>query len=130
MTFRCPDCGFRETLRIIQSIDLPPDSRSDDIILQIVLCDRCHFRGAAIYEESRRGNLDSESWEHRGYRLNEQDLAHLETIIARCQANHDKHCQCPTHQTLRQTDAFGRWQFPIDIDWANSFPMQNNNNHS
>lgn len=124
MTFRCPDCGFRGTLRIVQAIVLPPDSRSDDIILQIVRCDRCHFRGAAIYEESRRGSLDSESWEHRGYRLNEQDLAHLEAMIARCQANNDKHCRCPAHQILRQTDAYGRWQLPVDIDWANSFPMQ------
>lgn len=124
MTFKCPDCGFQGSLRIIQSIVLPPDSRSDDIILQIVRCDRCHFSGAAIYEESRRGNPDSESWEHRGYRLSEQDLATLEGMIALCQANNDKHCQCPAHQTLGQTNAIGRWQSPIDIDWTNSLPMQ------
>ena len=75
MAFTCPECGFPKALKIVLSITLPPDSRSDDIIVQTVQCDLCQFRAAAVYEESRRGGFDSESWEHRGYRIGEKDLA-------------------------------------------------------
>jgi hypothetical protein len=123
MAYQCPECGRSGSLHIIHSIVLPPDSRSDDIVLQIVNCNSCHFNGAAIYEESRRGGLDSESWEHRGYRLGNRDLAHLKALIAKCLSRKDKNCHCPAHQTLGKANESGRWQPPFDADWHNSFPM-------
>ena len=121
--FECPEC-HTANLAISLSITLPPDSRSDDIILQIVRCRHCHFRAAAIYEESRRGRLDSESWEHRGYRIGQEELARLNRLLKSCQARKDKDCDCPAHQALGQRNEYGRWLAPFEVDWQRSFPMQ------
>ena len=109
MAFVCPACGHPKALRIVHSITLPPDSRSDDIIVQTLQCEFCRFRGAAIYEESRRGGFDSESWDHRGYHLNEEGLARLDKIINRCPDKQDKRCRCESHQELSSKDVGGRW---------------------
>ena len=60
MAFVCPECHMPGALRITVSLQLPADSRSDDIALQIVECAHCQFKGIAIYEESRRGPLESD----------------------------------------------------------------------
>ncbi|MFN2223864.1 MAG: hypothetical protein ACK2UH_15005 [Candidatus Promineifilaceae bacterium] len=121
--FECPECK-RDGLSISLSITLPPDSRSDDIILQIVRCRHCKFRAAAIYEESRRGGLDSESWDHRGYRISQEELARLNRLIKSCRTKRDKHCDCPAHRELSQKNEYGRWLAPFEIDWQRSFPMR------
>jgi hypothetical protein len=120
--FECPECQTAN-LAITRSITLPPDSRSDDIILQIVRCRHCHFQAAAIYEESRRGSLDSESWDHRGYRISREVLAELNRLIKACIARRDAGCDCPSHCALSRTNEYGRWQPPFEIDWQRSFPM-------
>jgi hypothetical protein len=48
MSFECPKCLAPESLDILDSIALPADSRSDEIILQIVGCGRCGFQALAI----------------------------------------------------------------------------------
>ena len=67
MAFLCPACDAAGGLKITRRLELPPDSRSDEITLQIVRCRRCNFEGLAIYEESRRGALGDEAVDHRGY---------------------------------------------------------------
>ena len=66
MSFVCPECRGA-SLEIGPRMQLPSDSRSDDIAVQVLQCARCDFRGVAIYEESRRGASDS--WQHFGYHL-------------------------------------------------------------
>jgi hypothetical protein len=124
MSFVCPNCGFQKALRVVESITLPPDSRSDDIILQIVRCDLCRFRGAAVYQESRRGNPDSESWDHVGYELDDEDVNRLSSTISQCPAKKDKDCRCRSHKTLGQRNEYGRWMLPGNIDWGETFPMR------
>jgi hypothetical protein len=124
MTFTCPECLASSALVITNSITLAPDSRSDDIILQVVRCQRCNFRGAAIYEESRRGSLDSESWEHRGYRIAEEALANLVRMIKSCPSKKDPDCACSSHRALGKKNEFGRWQAPFEINWERSFPIR------
>jgi DNA-directed RNA polymerase subunit RPC12/RpoP len=121
MSFACPECGDPASLRITASIELPSDSRSDDIALQLVRCARCGFRAAAVYEESRRGGLDSEAVDHRGYRVSRQTLDWLVAQIATCPAPSDCGCGCETHRRLGQTDEFGRWSGLAET--AGSFPM-------
>ena len=123
MSFNCPDCATGG-LKISRSIALPPDSRSDDIIVQVVRCGHCGFRAAAIYEESRRGGLDSESWDHRGYRLDKEELAELNRLMAACPDKKNKRCPCASHRQLGQKNEYGRWQPPFETDWERSFPMQ------
>lgn len=124
MSFTCPECLVSNVLSITDSISLAPDSRSDEIILQIVRCRYCNFRAAAIYEESRRGGFDSESWDHRGYRLVSEELAELDRSIKGCPAKTDQRCRCPSHRALTKKDEYGRWQAPFEIDWQRSFPMR------
>lgn len=124
MSFTCPNCLVGSALNITTSISLAPDSRSDDIMLQIVRCQRCNFRGAAIYEESRRGGFDSESWDHRGYRLAPEELAELDNLIKGCPAKKDQRCRCSSHRALTQKNEYGRWQAPFATDWQRSFPMR------
>lgn len=124
MSFFCPSCGSPWALKVLKSITLPPDSRSDDIILQTVRCDLCRFHGAAVYHESCRGGLDSESWDHTGYMLDDEDMKWLSSMIARCPAKKDKDCQCQSHKALGQKNEYGRWNLPGKIDWEDPFPLR------
>lgn len=124
MAFRCPMCQTPDSLLISRSLDLPPDSRSDEIALQIVCCSQCGFEGLAVYEESRRGVLDSESWDHTGYRAAAKDLADLRKGIAACPLPKDPGCKCPAHQKYGRRDATGRWDGLCWVDIAGSFPLQ------
>ena len=108
MPFVCPDCAHR-SLKIALKIELRPDSRSDEIALQVVECSRCGFAGIAVYEESRRGALDSEHFDHVGYYVGDEDLAHARKIIRGCPDPGNKRCRCSAHRTLGRRDASGRW---------------------
>lgn len=123
MPFVCPDCRTPGSLKITHSIELPSDSRSDEIAGQIVKCSRCKFRSVAIYEESRRGTLDSESVDHRGYKVRAADLKSLVDKIKACPDPRNARCQCPSHRHLGQKDSSGRWQGLADIEFQDTFPM-------
>lgn len=103
----CPDCHTKK-LKIILALELPPDGSNDEITLQTVECEHCDFYGLAVYRESRRGALDSESWVYEGYRVSEGDFQTIRELIQSCPSPSDKRCQCESHQVLgHQTDY--RW---------------------
>lgn len=112
MGFQCPDCNNRTSLQIIERIELPPDARSDEITLQIVKCQRCQFEAVAIYEESHRGALDSEVFDHYGYAIGQDELKALKTLIRRCPEPKNRRCGCESHSALKRKDASGRWIKP------------------
>ena len=122
MSFACPECGSPGSLRITSSIELPSDSRSDEIALQIVECARCGFRAAAVYEESRRGSLDSEAVDHYGYRVSTESLDSLIAQIGACPEPSSCGCGCESHRRLGRTNALGRWNGMGET--AGSFPMR------
>ncbi len=111
MSFICPECNA-SSLTITHKIELPPDGRSDEITLQIVKCGACGFRGTAVYEESRRGSLDSDSWHHDGYHMEADDVDTLQRLIQQCPEPGKDDCQCPTHLSLGKTDERGIWHPP------------------
>ena len=76
MPFRCPAC-HQPSLEIVQSLELPADDQWDEIAVQELRCSgpACGFRGIAVYEESRRGALDSECVVHTGYVLTPAGIA-------------------------------------------------------
>ena len=115
MPFQCPECSTAKSLRITSRLELPPDSRSDEITLQIVKCSRCAFAGIAVYQESRRGALDSESVDHTGYRVNAGDWKALQEVIKRCPTPSKWRCRCAAHRKLGRTDATGRWNALGDV---------------
>jgi hypothetical protein len=123
MPFKCPQCSTPGSLAIVHRLELPPDSRSDEITLQIVQCSRCLFGGIAVYEESRRGALDSESFDHRGFRIDVASLSALKKAISQCPKPRNWRCKCATHRKLGRHDASGRWTGLDDVDIGQSFPM-------
>ena len=62
----CCDCY---TLKIKYAVEIYPDQNYDECSVQVVKCSNCQFEGIAIYEESRRGSLDSESFSHLAYKV-------------------------------------------------------------
>ena len=109
MAFLCPKCSNPRSLRIASSLELPPDSRSDEIALQIVECVQCGFTGVAVYEESRLGALDADSFHHTGYHVSAADLRSLRDMLERCPDPGNPRCQCATHRALGKRDERGRW---------------------
>lgn len=123
MAFHCPECLAGNSLNIVKSIELPADSRSDEIAVQIIACRSCRFRGLAVYEESRRGALSRESIDHRGYRVDSKTLAQYTKMIRRCPSPRDPDCGCETHRAFSLRDARGRWVGLQGIDRKNSFAI-------
>ena len=109
MSFICPQCDA-PTLEMIRSLELPGDSFSDEITLQQIACYRCGLRGTSVYQESRRGQLDSESWDHTGYRLDEGDYQRLDHLIQACPNPADKDCVCTAHIFFNLVGPTGQWQ--------------------
>ena len=123
MPFTCPECK-RRSLSITDRLELPPDSRSDEIALQIVACASCSFKGIAVYEESRRGALDDESVDHTGYSVKRIDLAKLRRLMRACPDRGNHRCKCETHRQLGKRDKGGRWRGLDEIELGNPFAMR------
>ncbi len=98
MAFVCPRCEAPQ-LVLEGSLELGPDSRSDEIALQAARCHGCALTAVAVYEESRRGA--GESWNHDGWQVPVVEFATLRKEIASCPRPRDKHCQCEAHERYR-----------------------------
>ncbi len=120
MPLVCPACQAT-ALQVEQTLELPPDSRSDEITLQLVVCTVCGYRALASYEESRRGALSDEAVDHRGYRLPNDRLETIAALIGLCPDPGNADCPCASHQELGRRDAGGRW---VGVDHEGWFPMQ------
>jgi hypothetical protein len=121
--FVCPECGAR-ALTIGQRIELGSDFRSDEVCLQVVRCGKCKFAGMAIYEESRRGRLDDESWSHIGYKVGPDALKRLRAAIRECPKPKDARCSCAAHKRLRRTGHYDGWSTLLPDDTTQLvFPM-------
>lgn len=105
--FLCPDCRAA-TLAIVASLELPADSRSDEITVQAIACGKCGFAGAAAYEESRRGSLHSESWTHEGFRMPAERASALRELLLACPSPRNAECTCCAHRELGRA-VNGRW---------------------
>jgi hypothetical protein len=123
MPFLCPTCNTA-SLEITSSIHLNADSRSDEIALQVIDCNRCGFRGLAVYEESHRGALGNVSWEHMGYRLDKDNVKFVKDLIELCPNPSDEDCTCSSHLSLGYKDANGRWAGVRNIPWQDYFWLQ------
>ena len=121
MGFHCPACHTAGSLLIKQRLELPPDSRSDEITLQIVRCGHCKFEGIAIYEESRRGGLGGESVDHHGYYARESDLQRLKKLLRQCPQPRSSRCDCAAHRQLGAKDKSGRWAGLAGIELGRRF---------
>ena len=123
MGFVCPQCRAG-LMKIILSIELPPDSRSDEISVQILKCLKCGFAGLGIYEESNRGRLDSESVHHRGYYVDGSTLTSIEKLIGQCPNPKKSVCRCKIHRSLGSVNKLGRWNWLEKISHKETFQLQ------
>lgn len=124
MSFQCPSCTNKKSLKIIESIELPPDSRSDEISLQVVRCITCNYLGLAVYEESSRGALGSESVDHYGYLADQKISKTVQSMIMRCPKPRNAKCECATHQELNNRDKSSRWLRPGLEPGQQTYPMK------
>jgi hypothetical protein len=123
MPYYCPECGAK-SLNVTASLELPPDSRSDEITLQPVRCARCQFTAIAVYEESRRGSWDSESIDHRGFPASAKELRAIENAIGACPRPRDWRCDCAVHRALGGNDSSGRWNGLRELRGGSWFPIR------
>jgi hypothetical protein len=80
MSLRCSNCN-KPYLQITLSADIDPGYNFDERTIQIIECASCDFKGIGIYEESRRGSLDSESFNHIAYYSPIEKVKLLEKMI-------------------------------------------------
>ena len=123
MSLLCPKCTKR-TLEIEAFLELPADSRSDEIAVQIIGCSNCNFAGLAVYEESRRGGLDREVVDHAGYLVDGDDLRRLREALAACPTPADPRCSCAAHRELGRQDSAGRWKGLESFALGERFPIE------
>lgn len=124
MPFTCPECETENALQINQSLELAADARSDEIMLQVVECRQCSFTGLAVYEESRRGPLDSESYEHTGFRVAGTELEEVIQWVDACPEPTNHHCQCLVHREMNKKDDAGNWSGRSILRRYETFPMR------
>lgn len=123
MALLCPECE-RAGLKVVASLELGSDARSDETALQVVECPNCGFQGAAVYEESRRGVLDDESVIHTAWQGTEAATNAIRRLIASCTDPKLPSCPCRGHQVGR-TIAQGK-DVPelAGIDWDHPRPIR------
>jgi Zn ribbon nucleic-acid-binding protein len=124
MAFRCPNCSRPDTLRIGSRLELPSDSRSDEITLQVVECSACSFAAMAVYQESRRGSLDFDSFEHIGYYVSAEVLSSLRRDVRSCPRPSSTDCECAAHHRWGRQDETGRWNALDDVPRGEHFWME------
>lgn len=124
MAFKCPECSNPRSLKIIEVIELPPDNRSDEITLQLIKCTNCSFKGLAVYEESRRGEIGREFVSHIGYKVNRAKASLLRKYIHNCPNPKNIHCNCDTHQMIGTKDQNGRWNGLAKFEIGEGFILQ------
>jgi hypothetical protein len=109
MPFQCPKCQQTASLEIRLVLQLPPDQRSDEVVLQVLECSRCEFRSLAVYEESRRGSLETDSWDHTGYFVNGDAVETIAGAIRSCPNPFNHRCECDSHQRFTSGDRRRAW---------------------
>src|SRR5687767_4941516 len=99
MALACPACGSKN-YEVVSSLAVPPDESSDEEHLQVACCLACRARFGAVYEASRRGALDSESWHHFAISTDAEEARGLENLIAACPDQSNRRCPCTVHHLL------------------------------
>jgi len=115
MVFVCPKCK-QKALKISSSLELPSDSRSDEISLQILECNKCDFKSLGVYEESKRGAIDSYSFNHQGYIVNYEVLELFREKINECNQPKNSKCSCSVHKYFNRVNDSARWNFLEEIE--------------
>jgi len=108
MAWICPTCETPH-LEAGEGLELPADALWDEISFRLAACSTCGFRAAAVYQESRRGSLEDDTWQHAGYSLDPSTYDLLRDMLRACPNPADKRCACPVHHQLGQTDPHGEW---------------------
>ena len=81
-------------------MELAPSGDDDEITVQVLKCESCDLLAMGVYRESRHGRLDSESWHHQGFVLEDESLEKLMEAMLACTAPDDRRCGCTSHTTL------------------------------
>ncbi len=121
--FRCPQCR-QCALKINAHLEIPGDRDWDEITLQMVSCSNCGLGALGVYQEARRGRLDSETWSHTCYRLDPQDVLRVAAIISSCPRPYDSSCLCSAHLELGLTNSKLQWDGIAHLPLMEYFKME------
>lgn len=105
---KCPYCQHQSP-EIVAVLAVPADCRSDEIRFQLFRCSSCGRRSAGACEESRRGSMDSDCFDHYAYPIEPADWERAFEWIKLCPQPEDEDCGCCAHQRLGRQDERGRW---------------------
>ncbi|MBW2536503.1 MAG: WD40 repeat domain-containing protein [Deltaproteobacteria bacterium] len=108
MASTCPKCKDVES-EMVCFLELPYDSRSDEITLFVNRCPACDHRYLGVYEESRRGALGEDHWNYHQIECSTAAWEELKELISACPARRSYQCDCPAHQKLGLRDKAGYW---------------------
>jgi len=122
MALRCPKCKAG-ALKVVAALELGPDKRSDEVAFQVVACTACGFEGVAVYEESRRGALDDESWSHTAWAADDSAIAAARRLIASCRRPRYATCTCPAHARARGVVRGENIPELEGVDWETPLPI-------
>lgn len=122
MSLICPRCDAH-SLEIIRALELSSDASSDEITVQQIACAGCGLHGAAVYQESRRGRLDAESWDHSGFILEDADYRRLDGLMRACPNPASRDCTCGAYTYFNQLDPAGHWRGLAGFQVSTPFPM-------
>lgn len=123
MSFRCPQCLTPDSLEIIQSFEILPDRRCDEISLQVIGCTACTFRGLAVYEELVHG-AEVDTWRHTGYWVSRDAVETVLKAMRSCPNPYNAHCTCPAHASLGERDVYGTWRGLLELERSHTFSMR------
>lgn len=94
--FVCNGCQA-DALTIGKTLEVMPEDDSDEQSVQVVTCGSCAAEFVAVYEESRRGSLDSESWHHDAWSVPVDKVREVAAAIDACPSPRSRQCKCATH---------------------------------
>jgi Zn ribbon nucleic-acid-binding protein len=114
MAFLCPKCD-QPRLEIELSIELPADDSWDENSVQLAACQACGLRAITLYQESRRGSLQDEAWQHFGAVISAEAYQLLAEMFSGCPAPMDRSCRCTAHRCVDVESFFqpGSVSFPL-----------------
>ena len=105
----CPACKTPGGLRAVRRLALEGDASSDEIVVELLVCDACGRDRASAFEASRRGALETDASRRSFCEADADALDRLDDAIAACPSPLEPACPCLAHAALGETDVKGRW---------------------
>lgn len=105
--FNCPKCQ-EQKLDIIKIgiLGYEADDMWDENTIQILQCQECKFKAVGLYQEEHRGQLDDETWQHRGFFTPVEKIQKLETQLDQLPNQRDENQTININDFIKDGDKY------------------------